>query len=373
MENDNFFKRFETKIGINTKAEKICFWICFCLLILYLEFLVIVQNIHFGKNIVWTAFSAVGVIVLSFVGVFISSKIEFKIHKEENRKKNTMLSIGVFIISLLIYLLWQWAYYPGSFSNVSLSQLEQVISGNYSNWHPVLHTWIFFFIPYKIFNNVAAIITMQIILFSLAITYLCYVLYKNGCPKMIMFFSWLYIILNPNNSYIMLYPWKDCALSIFSLILFSQLVQIYATKGLWIKKWYNNIAFTLVAFLALEMRHNSVLLILPVFIILFLTFKKDVIKNLVISAISIVIATLVLHGIIFKLADVTSPDGRVLETVGLPMTILSNVYVNDRESLSEECQEFMESIATVEQWKNNYHNGARLQFDKMVRLFRFGI
>ena len=356
MEKENFFKCFERKIGINTKIEKIWFWICFCLLILYLEGITIVQNIYYDKNIFITIFCAIGVVLLSFVGIFICSKVEFKINKKDSKKKNIILSISVFCITLLFYLLWQWAYFPGSFSPDSLSQLEQVITGNYNNWHPVLHTWIFFFIPYMIFNNVAAIVTMQIILFSLTVTYLCYVLYKYGLSKVIIFFAWLYIILNPNTSYIMLYPWKDSAFSIFSLILFVQLIQIYMTKGLWLKKWYNNIAFTIVAFLALEMRHNAILLIFPIFIILCLTFKKEIIKSLAISVFSIIIAMLILHGMIFKLADVKLPDKRVLETVGMPMTVISNVYVNDKNELSNECKEFMDSLATQEQWENNFNS-----------------
>ena len=355
MEKENFFKCFERKIGINTKIEKIWFWICFCLLLLYLEGIIIVQNIYYDKNIFITIFCAIGVVLLSFVGIFICSKIEFKINKKDSKKKNIMLSISVFCITLLFYLLWQWAYYPGSFSYDSISQLEQVISGNYNNWHPVLHTWIFFFIPYKIFNNVAVIVTFQIILFGFAVTYLCSVLYKNGLSKFIIFFAWLYIILNPNTSYIMLYPWKDSAFSIFALIWFVQLIQIYMTKGIWLKKWYNNIAFTIVAFLALEMRHNAILLIFPIFIILCLTFKKEIIKSLVISGISIIISTLILHLIIFKLLNVELPDRRVLETVGMPMTVISNAYVNDRTVLSNECKEFMDSLATQEQWNRSYN------------------
>ena len=372
MEKDNFFRRFENKIGINTRIEKIFFWICFVLLILYLEILVIAQNTYFDTNIVLTIFSMIGVIALSFIGVFISSKIEFKIQKKENKKKTIILSMIIFFVTLFFYLLWQWAFYPGSFSYDSFSQLEQVIKGNYDNWHPVLHTWIFFFVPYKIFNNIAAIVTMQIVLFSLAITYLCTVLYKNGLSKKIIFFLWLYIILNPNNSYIILYPWKDSAFSIFSLILFSQLIQIYITKGLWMKKWYNNIAFSILAFLSLDMRHNAILLILPIFIILLLTLKKDKIKNLIISAFFVIIFTFILHGIFFKVANIKLPDRRVLETMGMPMTILSNVYVNDRDALSEECKKFMDSLTTAEEWKNNYYKEEGFNSIKFVSNVNFG-
>lgn len=61
-------------------------------------------------------------------------------------------------------------------------------------------------------------------------------------------------------------------------------------------------------------------------------------------------ATLVLQGPVFSLANVEAPHQRVAETMGLPMTILCNVYANDPEALSPEAREFMASLAAPFEW-----------------------
>ena len=225
-------------------------------------------------------------------------------------------------------------------------------SGVYNNWHPVLHTWLFYWIPFHIFHRTAGIVLTQILWFSLAIAYLFFVLYTSGCPKGFLVCGWLYIAANPNTLHIMMYPLKDSALTIFSTVLFAQLIRIYHTEGMWLKKWYNLALFSLFSFLAEEMRHNAVLLVAPLFILL-LCFFKSIRKRVLVSAALVILAYVLLHGPVFTLTHVTrSTNNEVRETMGLPMTILSDIYVQDREALSEEAQSFMDSYASQEAWKN---------------------
>ena len=157
-------------------------------------------------------------------------------------------------------------------------------------------------------------------------------------------------MFNTNTIQIMLYPWKDSAMSIFDLVLFTQLINVFKTEGEWLSHFQNITAFSIIVFLTTGMRHNAVLLTAPVYIILFLFMKRFRLR-LVLSGISIITAFMLLYGPVFSILGVQKPDKRTLETVGLPMTILCAVYTEDKEALSRDTEAFMDSLATSSEWK----------------------
>lgn len=346
-----WFVRYEIKLGIQTKAECICFRVAFVLLLLYVEFVVFAHN-GMARAPILTIISAMAVIPLCFAGVRGCSKLRgsSKIagDKRIGKKKIAIFAAFVFVVTFLWCFMWQRAFWPGAFSSDSIYQYSQSVNGKYDNWHPVLHTWLFFTLPYKIFHAPSAIITMQLVWFSAAVTYLGSVLYRNGCTKLFFGISYAYILGNPNTMKIMLYPWKDSAMSIFALILFTQVLQIYMSQGKWLRKWNHLAALTITAFFTAEMRHNAILLIAPVFIILL--FFKEIRKQVLISLVSCIMATMILRGPVFSLMNVQPPGQRVVETSGLPMTILGNVYANNPDSLDEDIKMFMERVGPKELW-----------------------
>ncbi len=356
-------KQFMLQMGLVRLSEKICFCATLLLLIGYTEFVVLAQNSIYGQGTAYLpVFYAILVVPLCLAGVIACGRIELFCRPRRGAAgwKELSLAVGgiVFEFTFLFYFLWQKAYWPGSYYPDSINQYYQAVTGAYENWHPVLHTWLFFWLPRQIFSEPAAgIITMQILWFSLAVAYLFAVLYQNGCSKLFLCLSWLYIIANPNTAYMVIYAWKDSAMSIFALVLFAQVLQIYMTKGEWLGKWRNVAAFSLSAFLTLEMRHNAVLLVAPVFVILFIVLRYFR-KKVAVSALFVIIAAVILQGPVFALAKVASPGRRTTEIVGLPMTILCNVYQNDRDSLSADALRFMDSLAKPEEWEDYYAVGS---------------
>lgn len=92
---------------------------------------------------------------------------KIKIKKEEvvavNRKEKIKWIIIFLGISFSILLLRYLASCPGGFSPDSLTQYQQAITGEYSDWHPVLHTLVIFKFPLKLIGTVEAIVLFQII------------------------------------------------------------------------------------------------------------------------------------------------------------------------------------------------------------------
>lgn len=350
-------------LGLETKLEKRWFIAAFVLLFLYLWLcqylrIFLANNDTFGQ--IWPViFSAVQVLPLCCFGVMFFGKL----HVNPTPADSSATRFRRFfpaIVSILTFgylLLWLIAYYPGGFTPDSISQLEQVLTGNYNNWHPVLHTWLSFWIPWKLFHSPAGIILYQILLFSLAVGYLYRVLCRRGCPVWFLIGSWLFLIMNYHTMGMMISPLKDSVLSIVSLVVFTQVIEIYESRGLWLKKWNHFLVFTVVCFLASGVRHNGILLIAPLYIILFV-FQKDARKPIVFSAVLVLFGIWFMNGPIMFLERVCPPSNRQGEVLGMPMTILSSVYMKDRSVLSPEAIRFLDSLATQEEWNTIFEFGS---------------
>lgn len=353
------FERLFSACGIDTRVEKNFFIAAFILLLIYLEAVVAAQIVCiFGFSLALVTAGALTVPIFAFFVVLIIARLRSIENKKTflqdiSSKGAVLFSLTVFFFTFAFYLVWFIAFYPGSFSSDNIGQYEQAISGSYNNWHPAIHTWLFYTLPLSLGGNAGTIVLFQIIYFSLAVAYLMSTLRKSGCGGIFMAVSWLFIIINPNTAHIVLYPWKDTAFSIFSLLVFTQLIRIYKTDGKWLRSPANIVAFSSCMFLLNTIRHNGILLTLPIFVIIFI-FKKGIRKQTAFSLVGVIISMAILSGPIYSIFSVEEPGNRQTELLGLPMTVIANVYMNDRDALGEDAIEFMDSIASEEEWEK-YH------------------
>ena len=362
-------------LGLETKLEKRWFIAAFILLFAYLWAVLFLRSFlsdGFLPGVVCTIlFAAVQALPVCVLGVILFSKFHISTvsSNEWCPRLRRFFPVIVSALTFLYLLLWLIAYFPGGFSPDSVSQYQQALTGEYNNWHPVLHTWIFFWLPLQIFHHPAGIVCFQILLFSLAVGYLYRVLCRRGCPIAFLVFSWLFLILNPQTAKIMMFPWKDSALTIAALMIFTQVIEIYETDGAWLQKWHHFLSFTALCFVATVFRHNAILLTIPIYVILFL-FQKKARKSVLFSGFLVLLALWLLNGPIMTLANVASPGARQEEVLGLPMTVLSAVYVHQRDALSPDAISFLDSIASSEDWRLCFELGNfnRLKFSSSLPL-----
>ncbi len=358
MEKAKRFTDFYNRIGITERSSKRWFWIAFSFLAVYFSCVVYAQNFNRGYNFgLITVIFLIVSLAVCFLGVYFLGGINLNIVARDKKVKAIIFAVCVFVATFLIYYSWQSVLYPGSFSPDSIEQYKQTQSGEYNDWHPVLHTWLFFGLPNIFSSSPALLVTFQLVWFSLAIAYLFYVLYTDGCPNIFMAVSWAYLVLNPNTACIMLYPWKDSAFTIMSTVMFAQCVRIYRSNGKWLLKWSNTLAFALFTFLANGVRHNAILLVVPVLIVLFVFLKQSRRRIVVVASIFLAL-TLLLKFPIYSFAEVGSPKHRTTEVMGLPMTVLADIYMNDRDALDEDAIEFLDSLATQARWEKYYTFGS---------------
>ena len=62
-------------------------------------------------------------------------------------------------------------------------------------------------------------------------------------------------------------------------------------------------------------------------------------------------------GPVYHLLDVEKPDQRVIETMGLPLTVIQNVVVQRPDALDEELSAFADAVAPREVWEEYYELG----------------
>lgn len=339
-------KEYLKKIDISTLVSSIYFsvvWMAY----IYL---------NLTSNVIITLMLTLFVGIVSyFVLYFIIRKLRkiegFELHELSKKKKMTIF-VAVFIFVFLVRLIWILAYYPGSFSPDSIGQYGQALSGKYNDWHPVWHTILFFTIPLKVFGNPAAIVIMQNIYLSLILAYLA-VTITEICSVKAAIISLAYIILNPYIGYIMLYPWKDVGFALGGLLCSIIAVKLVLKRQETFKLWKLIILGILLSWTTL-FRHNAILFTAPLLVVLvFHIDRKTWLKIFVSFIVSMIVIKVPIYGAI----GVEKPGKRVLESTGLPLTVIGNVVKETPDLLDEELSEFAYSIASQEKWTEKYSCG----------------
>ena len=327
------------------------------LLAVYLSFIFISQIIisdHFS-----VAYFCVGsffmVILSALIAPLIIDRFSALSLPEESQQKTdrgqTVILYGIPLLFLSYYYL---AYYPGAFSPDSINQYEQAITNHYNDWHPVLHTLIAFKLPLTISGGwIGSIVLFQILLFSVSLGY-CFQVVNRYAGKTFTILSMIFVLGSPLTCNIALYPWKDVAFAIGSLLLMTFSFQIFMTKGNWMAVPLHMVVFTVVFVLTTIIRHNAILFTVP---LLFAVLFQISPKRSLVSAFAIVLLISAIKGPLYRILQAESPDKRQVETLGLPMTVIGAAITYAPEKMDDEILGFAYSVAPAEIWEKNYYYG----------------
>ncbi len=296
-------------------------------------------------------------IVLICVALFRKRDVfSISLDRQYERKTIWIITIAGTAICFCVLLLYYIAYYPGSFSGDIINQYEQALSGVYYDWHPALHTFLFYTVPLRLFGNFGAVILMQIIYFSLAVGYLMRTLARRGLSLYGIMMCFVLIVGNPETGNILMAALKDNAMGIFAIIAIAYAVNCIWDGEKWLGSRLNQFCMALFLALLTIVRHNAILFTAPFLFGLLVLCKKSRKKIIMVS-----VGTLLLCGLIrgpfYSALNVQDPGDRPQELLGMPMTILANVLVNDSEALSEDAREFLYQIASQEEWEETYEAG----------------
>lgn len=275
---------------------------------------------------------------------------------EEQKKQQRLWGcfLAGFGIVFLWFMLYYYAYFPGSFDWDNLDQWWQIQNSQYDTWHPVFHTLIIALFS-KVVNHYGFAIFMQLLLYSLVCGYLIVTMAKWHFPVWSLVLTEFFLVANPQTHRILLFMWKDSALTLFMLLFAVYLLNTWLSSGAWLKK-RRNLAVWILALISISMvRHNSILFTIPFLVLAILCFR-EIRKQSVISLVLMLAGMMIIKYPVYSLVGASRPKQTYVETVGVPMTILCNIHATAPESLDPEAAEFLASIGPEKRW-NIYEMG----------------
>ena len=264
-----------------------------------------------------------------------------------------LAAAGFTFAVLMVYLV---AYWPGGFSSDNTYQWRQITGDTaFSDWHPALHT-IFLWLLTRIANNLAFVVAVQALCYALATGYLTATLHRWRVPRALTVLTALYLGGNPGISNLLIFPWKDCAFAICVLVLSAQLFALHASRGAWLSRKRSVLALGVTLCLCAILRHNGIALVLAVCVWLFVSFPKRFMRLgcAMLAALSLF---LFVKGPVYGAFDVEKTQTRIDELIGLPLTVLSHIYVEAPESLDADIVTFLEDVAPREIYAEHHRAG----------------
>lgn len=354
-----------------SRAHRFWFRFCAVCLSIYISYVV-----YFSKSTCLMSGAATIASLVCFVGMAVavyalmlwackrlgSKRLLSKPMQKENAWKLFCICTALSLIILGSLFL---ASYPGAVSYDISNQWRQWASGEFNNWHPVFHTLLVGLVA-SVYHNYSFVLLVQIIAFSLAMGYLITTLCQKGVPIWLALVVQLLVVNSETVKNVLMYLGKDGAMSIGVLLLTAYTMKLLFSQGEWITKTRNAILFGLMLAFVTLVRHNGMMYTISLLLFAGFSYLKYR-KQMVVSAAVFILCMVLVQGPLYGALDVVYPKNTVEESVGIPMIIMGNAKQQSPESLDEETDAFLATLATDEQWntvyrRNNY-NVIKFTFD----------
>lgn len=263
---------------------------------------------------------------------------------------------GAFAVCFLAFLVYWFAYFPGGYSSDTNNQWMQIHGMlPLNDWHPALHTMLMGGIV-ALCDQLSFVVLVQGVFYAAAVGYMTATLWRWRISKLICVGNLLFLSLNPGFLNTLIFPWKDCAFAVSTLILATQLFSAHSTAGKWLKRPGNALLMGLSLCLCAILRHNGMALALAACAWLFVSFPKQL-KNVGLCALCFLLLFVAIQGPVYSAAGVERKDKSLEEMCGLPLTVLAHIYVEAPEALDEETTQFLETLGPRETYVAHYRVG----------------
>lgn len=348
----------------------------------------IILSFLFTLSITWNSYGSFDLlsficmfIVFGFIFYLIWDKLDLiKIKLKDNivEKREFIVYTAIILLPLVVGFL---AYYPGYYTYDTINQWNQVQSGVYNNWHPVVETLFMFKLPSLFFNSIVSATVFQCLLIYLILIYFCYFCrskFLNFKQTSIML---LLITFNPLFIKHSVTLWKDIIFS-WSIFLATLCLINISVDELWIKKFKNKLLFILSILGVLFFRHNGIAAFCLMFVCLFIFYHKDI-KFFLITFITILVCNSILVGPVYDHFNINSKTGGRTEMIGVVMGQISYYYKNGAYFTDDEIK-VLNDVVPIEKldkyynprnfnsikWQlPNFSQSADKNFDKIIKLY----
>ncbi len=279
------------------------------------------------------------------ITIFITNLTELIYNKKiflilEDSKISQFFKSKVFTKSfIIIFLCWLpvWlCFFPGIYEYDVPYQMEEMVQGKLSNWHPILHTLYLYYSVYagktlfhSIQTGVFIYVIFQMIILIAILSYCIHVMQKCKANVSILFFSLLFFGLYPIFPIFAFSTTKDVIWG-GGLLLFTVLV----VETIITKQKLNPLKIILMflsVLLFLLFRTNSIIILLFLFVI-YLIFERNKYRISEVIFFSVILYFILLFAIYPKL---NIEPVKIEEPLSVPLHQISSVMYKYEDFISE--------------------------------------
>lgn len=284
-------------------------------------------------------------LVIAIINLLLRVNLTFE------EKKVSFLKVFVYAIPFIVVsFFFLLAFYPAAMTPDSLAQWEQAKTKEFTNWHPVLFTWVIMGLT-AIWDSPAIIALFQIGLLAFAFGLLGYTLERFSFPKKYIWIGLGLLAISPVNAIYSITIWKDVVYSAF-MLLFSILIFILVkTAGRESKKLSFLLLFTLVSLGLVFFRHNG----FPVFIVTMIVtifMYRSHWKRLIPISLFIIITHQLVTGPLYTKLEVHPSDPQ--EALSIPTQQIASIVTGDGQ-LSDSQKHYINRLMPLELWDEKYN------------------
>lgn len=305
-------------------------------------------------------------VLLAFAVIGLLFFVLLKANLYRNGDRNTMPSAWIIftiivILHFLCYLLTQ--RYDFSIRTDVRNQWGCIVTQQFNDWHPLLHTCMLWFV-YWLTGSVIWTIFLFQTAFAMCCAWLYHTLniyhYRSG----IIWGTVILIGASPLMFCMLGFLDKDVPFAIAAFGCMISLIHIWHTKGSWLCRIRNFLGFILLLLITALLRHNGIFFIIPLLVLLPLIiasqYRKRCFVLIGIAAICLLghvwIRDILLQKHVIEHRWGESVSQTYLETIGVPMAVMIEVYLNAPDKMEPETIAFFDSIASREYY-GKYFDG----------------
>ena len=335
----------------------------------------------YNANSYFKVFGFLIICVLSFfIFLFVIRKLsdyELVNTNKEFKKRELFIYFFIIVVGLGFSLS---IFYPALMSPDSYSQWEQAQTNIYSNWHPTVHTLLFFKLPSLIYNGSISCSVFQLVFIGSILLYFTYFLRKRFLNIKQTIFVLLLIVLNPITLKLSMYLWKDIAFSWTMFLGTLFVINIVLTKGVWLDKISNKFLFVLMCLGVMLFRHNGIVSI-GLLLLLMMIIYRDKWKTFLFLLLGLFAFRFILYGPIYNSLGIDKTGGKS-EMMGVVSSQIAYMYHNnditDKDDVmlltelapKDKWEEKYNPLSfNVLKWDTDFNNWADKNFSKIMKLW----